>query len=440
MSTPDAYSVGGDSPEIAGQSLRNRSRAQRRALRTLTGQLAVTSCAITATATTAVLLFLLPVKDALAVGVYTAVVLAAVHVLITFPRRAVGVGLVLAAALLVFAIAGTYHLGASAPWAAVLACAVTSVSVFSTRRITRTPYRPAVAALTVTVAAFWATAALGLPRWLWVAPALVAGLGAVGWRADWPITVRARRAGWRSKIRYRTGAPLVERLEGDGRWMAEEYLEIGADAEHITAQTLTGLDDRWHVLHSRALHYTAADADHIVIGPPGVLLVDSKYRSGHFESRPWVAEDGTAGADWFYNGQVLDADLAQSAIFEADRIAWAFHADSLDRQPVPVVLAIHGARMNVPWGQWTIELLGEPADDESEAPVVGTRVVMLVDATHLTEYLTSLPARQFTAPTKRELAAGREGSLSPELIEERAQRRYVRDLAAVCEHLFPRTA
>ncbi|MFD7009519.1 nuclease-related domain-containing protein [Rhodococcus jostii] len=49
----------------------------------------------------------------------------------------------------------------------------------------------------------------------------------------------------------------------------------------------------WHVLHSRALHNTAADADDIVIGPGGVVLVDSKYRSGRFECHPWVAEDGS---------------------------------------------------------------------------------------------------------------------------------------------------
>lgn len=438
MSTPDAHSVGGDNPALAGQSLRNRSRAQRRALHTMTGQLIVTASAIVATVTTSALLFVLPLMDALAVGIYSAAALAAAYALITFPRRAAAVGFALVAAALVFTIGQIYELAAAASWAAVLACAVTSVAVFSTRRTTRTPYLPTVAALTVIVTALWATAALGLPNWLWAAPALVTSLVAVGWRADWPITWRARRAGWRSKIRYRTGAPLTDRPEGDGRWMAEEYLEVGADAEHLTAQALTGLDDRWHVLHSRALHYTAADADHIVIGPPGVVLVDTKYRSGHFESHPWVAEDGTAGSDWFYNGQVLDASLAQSAIFEADRIAWAFHADGLDHQTVPVVLAIHGARMNVPWGEWTIELLGDPVDDASEAPVVGTRLVTLVDATHVVDYLTSLPARRFTTPTKHERAAGRRESLTPRQVEERAQRRYVRDLAAVCEHVFPR--
>lgn len=440
MSTAEPFSAGGDRADRAGHSLLARSRAQRRALWTMTGQLAVTVVAVAATIASAILLYVLPSSDALAVGTHAGVALAAVYGLITFPRRAIGVALALTGALAVFTIGGAYDLGLAVPWTGVAACTVTSVAMFSTRRVTRSPYLPAIAALTAIMAAVWATAAAGLPRWLWVAPALVAGVVAVGWRADWPITWRARVAGRRSKIRFRTGAPLALRPEGDGRWMAEANLEVGADAERITAQHLAKLDDRWHVMHSRALHYTTADAAHIAIGPPGVLLVDSKYRSGHFESRPWVAEDGTAGSDWFYNGQVLDADLAKSAIFEADRIAWAFHADSLDRQPVPVILAIHGARMNAPWGQWTIELLGDPADDESEAPVVGTRTVMLVDATHLADYLTSLPARRFTTPTKRELAAGREGSLAPELIEERAQLRYVRDLAAVCEHLFPRTA
>lgn len=439
MSTAETLPAGVDRPDHAGQSLLASCRAQRRALWTMTGQLAVTAAAVAVTIATAILLYMLPISDALSVGAYAGAILAAVYGLITFPRRAIGVALAVAAALAAFAIGGAYDLGLAVPWAGVAACTVTSVAVFSTRRTTRSPYLPTVAALTVTVAAMWVTATSGLPRWLWVAPAVAAALAAVGWRADWPITWRAHVAGRRSKIRFRTGSPLALRPEGDGRWMAEANLEVGADAERITAQTLTSLDDRWHVLHSRALHYTAANADHIVVGPPGVLLVDSKYRSGHFESRPWVAEDGTAGSDWFYNGQVLDVSLAQSAIFEADRIAWAFHADSLVHQPVPVVLAIHGARMNVPWGQWTIELLGEPASDESEPLVVGTRVVTLIDATHLTDHLTSLPARKFTTPTNRELTAGGKESLTPELIEERAQRRYVRDLAAVCEHLFPRT-
>ena len=310
------------------------------------------------------------------------------------------------------------------------------MSVFSTRRTTRTPYTPAVLALAVIVVAFSATAALGLPRWLWVAPAAAAGLAAIGWRGQWQITWQARRAGWRSHIRYRTGAPLADRPEGDGRWMADEHLEVGADAERITAERLSALDDQWHVLHSRALHYTAADADHIVVGPPGVILVDSKYRSGRFDCQPWVADDGTAGADWLYNGQPLSADLSSSALFEADRIAWAFHADGAAAQVVPIVLAIHGARMNVPWGQWTIELLNQPEDDDTEPVVVGTRIVTLVDATHLADYFAQLPARRFTNPTKKELAAGAAEGLLPEEIEARAQRRYVRDLATVSEHVF----
>lgn len=406
----------------------------------MTGQLAVTVAAVAVTIVTAVLLYVLPVSDALALGTYAGAALAAGYGLITFPRRAIGVALAVTAALAVFAIDGAYDLGLAVPWAGVTACAVTAVAVFSTRRTTRSPYLPTVAALTVTAVAMWVTAMSGLPRWLWVAPAVAAALAAVGWRADWSITWRAHVAGRRSKIRFRTGSPLALRPEGDGRWMAEANLEVGADAERITAQRLAQLDDQWHVMHSRALHFTAADADHIVAGPAGILLIDSKYRSGQFECRPWLLEDGTAGSDWFYNGEALEADVASSAVFEADRIAWAFHADTSPAQVVPIVIAVHGARMNVPWGEWTIELLGEPADDESDAPVIGTRIVTLVDATHLTEYLTSLPARRFTVPTKRENDAGQRESLSPELVEERAQQRYVRDLATVCEHLFPRAA
>ena len=201
-------------------------------LRTLTAQLVVTGCAIAATATTIALLFVLSVKGALAVGAYSAAALAAAYALITFPRRAIGAGFALAAALLVFAIGGTYRLGSASTWAAVLVCAVTSVSVFSTRRNTRNPYLPTVAALTVIVAAFWATAALGLPRWLWVAPALIAGLAAVGWRADWRITWRApRRLAVEDPLPHRRTAHHQRRMgrERRGRSRRSQSTDTGRE-------------------------------------------------------------------------------------------------------------------------------------------------------------------------------------------------------------------
>lgn len=437
-SSPAAGTTGGDSPSVAGGALRARVHAQRRALRVLAAHFVLTVVAITTAATTAVLMFIISFPDALSIGAYSAATIALSYGALTFPRRAVGVALGAAASAAVLWVSSRYHVDALITWTAVGAAAWTTASVFNTRRSRRSPYLPASTALAVTPLSLGFVSVLDWNAWLWALPAGAAGLAAVAWRAEWIVTFRARRAAVRSHIKYRTGYHLTSRPEGDGRWMNEANLEVGADAEALTAAQLSRLGDPWHVLHSRSLHNTAADADHIVIGPGGVVLVDSKYRSGHFECHPWVAEDGTTGADWAYNGAPVTTDLVGSALFEADKIAWAFHADDVPGQPVPVVLAIHGARMNIPWGELIIEFTAqaETEGDPNEQQVTDTKTVTLVDATHLTEYLRQLPARRFTSPSKRESAAGEAAGHSLEEIELAAQRRYIRDLATVAEHLF----
>ena len=51
----------------------------------------------------------------------------------------------------------------------------------------------------------------------------------------------------------------------------------GAAGEQATAEVLAGLANRrWVVLHDRAMPGTRANVDHLVIGPTGVWLIDSK--------------------------------------------------------------------------------------------------------------------------------------------------------------------
>lgn len=57
--------------------------------------------------------------------------------------------------------------------------------------------------------------------------------------------------------------------------------ERGATGESVTAAALSGLGDDWHVLHDVAWPGRRfANIDHVVIGPPGVYVVDSKNWSG----------------------------------------------------------------------------------------------------------------------------------------------------------------
>jgi hypothetical protein len=55
---------------------------------------------------------------------------------------------------------------------------------------------------------------------------------------------------------------------------------IGAKGEISTANALTRLPGGFVVLHDRKIPGTRANIDHIVIGPPGVAIVESKSYSG----------------------------------------------------------------------------------------------------------------------------------------------------------------
>jgi hypothetical protein len=274
--------------------------------------------------------------------------------------------------------------------------------------------------------------ALGLPPLAWMLTSGTSTAAAWGWRSEIAVTVAAWRAAVRSRIRYVAGYPNTNRR--NAIWMKIDHLERGAAAEKDTAVQLAALGPRWHVLHSRALHNTAADADHIVIGPPGVLLLDTKYRSGAFDCIPWVDGDST-GSEWTYNGRPIPEDMVTSALFEAERIAWAFRAGEVAGQPVPTILVIHGARMNVPWGEVTFDVT-ETDPNSGQHSVLGTRTVTLVAAEHVVAYLRQLPARQFTEPTRAERRRARMRRISDTELFAAAQDRYVEDLAAVSEHLF----
>jgi hypothetical protein len=118
------------------------------------------------------------------------------------------------------------------------------------------PGRAAVV-LAVTAAAALLTAAAGLHR----AAPLLAGLAAgavVGWRLRFRVSRNTRA--WRA----------------------------GARGERATARLLRRLDRRGYtVFHDVAIPGTPANADHVVMGPAGVVLVDSKRYTG----RVWQSPD-----------------------------------------------------------------------------------------------------------------------------------------------------
>jgi Nuclease-related domain len=112
----------------------------------------------------------------------------------------------------------------------------------------------------------------------------------------------------------------------------------GAAGERRTARLLGSLERHgWAVLHDLAVPGSRANIDHLVIGPGGVFVIDSKRYRGRLRRDP-------SGRLW--HGRYPLAPTLQAVSFEADRAALVL-VDP-DVVVVPVV-AVHGAQ--VPWGK-----------------------------------------------------------------------------------------
>jgi hypothetical protein len=163
------------------------------------------------------------------------------------------------------------------------------------------PWRAAVV-LTVTAGAALLTAAAGLHR----AAPLLAGLAAgavVGWRLRFHVSKDTRA--WRD----------------------------GARGERATARLLRRLDRHgFTVFHDVAIPDTPANADHVLIGPAGVVLVDSKRYTG----RVWQGPDGSV----WHNQYPMDRPL-RSLRLECAAIA------GLLGVPVRPLVCVHGAHVDM---------------------------------------------------------------------------------------------
>jgi hypothetical protein len=111
-----------------------------------------------------------------------------------------------------------------------------------------------------------------------------------------------------------------------------------AVGERRTARLLAGLERYgWAVLHDLAIPGSQANLDHLVIGPGGVFVIDSKQYRGRLRL-------DASGRLW-HGSYPLVATL-RAVSFEADRAAQIL--PDLGMAVVPIV-AVHGAQ--VPWGK-----------------------------------------------------------------------------------------
>ena len=111
----------------------------------------------------------------------------------------------------------------------------------------------------------------------------------------------------------------------------------GAAGERRTARLLAPLERRgWAVLHDLAIPGSAANIDHLVIGPGGVLVIDSK----HYQGQLRVDRDGMV-----WHGRHLLVSALRTTLWEADQADEVLGIADLQ---VPAIAAVHGA--SIPWG------------------------------------------------------------------------------------------
>jgi hypothetical protein len=116
----------------------------------------------------------------------------------------------------------------------------------------------------------------------------------------------------------------------------------GATGERRTARLLDPLERHgWAVLHDLAVPGSQANLDHLVIGPGGVFVIDSKQYRGRLQL-------DASGRLW--HGRYPFAPTLGAVSWEADRAAQVLPDPGV--AVVPVV-AVHGAQ--VPWGKVVID-------------------------------------------------------------------------------------
>jgi nuclease-like protein len=115
----------------------------------------------------------------------------------------------------------------------------------------------------------------------------------------------------------------------------------GAAGERRTARLLSPLERQgWAVLHDLALPGSRANVDHLVIGPGGVFVIDSKQYRGRLQLDL---------SGWLWHGRYPLAPALGAVSFEADQAAQVLTDADVVVRPI---MAIHGAE--VPWGKLVI--------------------------------------------------------------------------------------
>jgi hypothetical protein len=151
----------------------------------------------------------------------------------------------------------------------------------------------------------------------------------------------------------------------------------GAAGERRTARLLAPLERHgWAVLHDLAIPGSTANLDHLVIGPGGVVVIDSKRYRGRLR----LDSDGL-----LWHGRHLLVSALRRILWEADQADEVLGVADIR---VAAVMAVHGTK--VPWGRLQADgVLVAPAQRlpdllQALPPILGPeRVAWLADRARL---------------------------------------------------------
>lgn len=198
--------------------------------------------------------------------------------------------------------------------------------------------------------------------------------------------------GWLAALVFAAAAALADTLRVARRWDDAAAWRKGAAGERRTARLLRPLERAGYtVLHDRALPGSRANADHLVIGPHGVAVLDTKNWDRNTKI---VGGRFAGGRGKVWIGRRPASDRLGGILHERRVVARALDARFAGSSSIEVVplVVVHGVR-RLRWGALTVE------------------GVTLLHARGARRWIRRLPARYDAA--------------------------VVADLTRACEHLFP---
>lgn len=129
----------------------------------------------------------------------------------------------------------------------------------------------------------------------------------------------------------------AERLRARARRLEQvaDRWEQGAAGEVRTAALLAALDRAWFtVFHDVRVPGSRANVDHVVLGPTGLFVIDSKQFTGRV----------TLGKGTLWSGRFSQGKALATARWEAEQVVEALRVDGEVPEP-RVVVCIHGAAL-----------------------------------------------------------------------------------------------